>query len=84
MKTINMKYAMLLLIIGLGFSTQAQDNGEIQVPLTDPAKRANVKVDLRKGNIKVVGTQRKDVLVKYNAQPSSKSEKNTKDVCPGC
>lgn len=79
MKNINMKYALLLLIIGLGFGVQAQDNGEILVPLTNPGQRANVKVDLRKGSIRVVGTARKDVLVKYSAQPSRKSEKNSKD-----
>ena len=57
----------------------AQDNGEIIVPLSDPNTRASVKVDLRKGSIQVIGTSRKDVLVKYAAQPSRKSEKNTRD-----
>jgi DUF4097 and DUF4098 domain-containing protein YvlB len=43
----------------------AQDSGEIPVPLSDPSKRAKLKVHINYGSITVKGTARKDILVKY-------------------
>lgn len=42
-----------------------QGGNEFTVPLTDPAKRGKLKAHLNYGSIKVTGTARKDVLVKY-------------------
>ena len=54
-------------------SIQVWSQDELVVPFSEPGKRGKVKVDLRRGSIKVVGTARKDVLVKY--QPvGSKTE----------
>jgi hypothetical protein len=51
----------------MGMVTMAfgQGGNEFTVPLTDPAKRGKLKAHLNYGSIKVSGTARKDVLVKY-------------------
>lgn len=44
----------------------AQESGEFAVPLSDPAKRGKLKAHLNSGSITIIGTARKDVLVKYS------------------
>jgi hypothetical protein len=56
---------VLLFIAVTGF---AQDSGEIPIPLSDPSKRAKLKVYINYGSIDVRGTARKDVLVKYTGE----------------
>ncbi|MEL7001855.1 MAG: hypothetical protein AAFN93_03875 [Bacteroidota bacterium] len=63
---------IILMISSTGFG---QDNGEIAVPFSDPGKKGKLRVDLRKGSIEVIGTNRKDVLVSYAARSSNKSDK---------
>jgi hypothetical protein len=62
-----MKKHLMILILVLSSLTAAiaQQGGEFAVPLSDPAKRARLKVHLNSGSITVKGTARKDVLVKY-------------------
>lgn len=66
-----MKKHRLLLAIGfflLTGSVNAQSDGEFTVPLSDPTKRAKILVDINYGGIVLVGTQRKDVLVRYSTE----------------
>ena len=58
------KILFILLAFSLPALTFAQTD-ELTIPLSDPDKRAKVKVDLRNGSIRVIGTARKDILVKY-------------------
>ncbi len=51
---------------------KAQDVGELTVPFSNPSKRGKVKVDIKKGSVDVIGTNRKDVLVKYTTMKSKK------------
>ncbi|NBP69651.1 MAG: hypothetical protein EBR30_24605 [Cytophagia bacterium] len=62
------------------FNSLAQNDGEFTVPLSDPAKRIKLVVDINYGGIVLMGTPRKDVLVRY-ASEESKSNKSgsTKD-----
>lgn len=62
----------------LGGFALAQDAGELSVPFSNPGSKGKVKIDLRKGSIDVVGTDRKDVLVKYysRAKPEDDKDKN--------
>lgn len=62
-----------LVLISASLS-HAQANNEFNVPLTDPAKRGNLKAHLNYGSITVKGTARKDVLVKYNAAEEEEEE----------
>ena len=81
MKTLmNMKNIKLILAIVLAAflsDTQAQNDGEITIPLSEPGQRAMVKVDIKYGGIVVKGTSRKDVLLKYKGRESKDS--NSKD-----
>jgi DUF4097 and DUF4098 domain-containing protein YvlB len=56
----------------------AQNQGELTVPLTDPAKRGKLKAHLNSGSITVKGTARKDILVKYDSQGSEQEGESDK------
>ena len=51
---------------------KAQDSGELIIPLSNPSDKGSLSVDIKRGYIKVVGTSRKDVLVKYKALESQR------------
>jgi hypothetical protein len=72
---------LFIAVIGVVFSISAwaQTTGEIPIPLSDPAKRATLKVHVNRGSITVKGTGRKDILVKYSAAEGKKKEGETKD-----
>ncbi|MFZ5971973.1 MAG: DUF4097 family beta strand repeat-containing protein [Bacteroidota bacterium] len=59
-------------IVGMVVAGWAQNEGEIPVPLSDPAKRGKLKAHLNYGSIVVKGTARKDVLVRYAAAAEDK------------
>lgn len=74
-----MKKYITLLSAGLlltFLNANAQNDGEFTVPLSDPAKRIKLVVDINYGSIILVGTPRKDVLVKYSSEESK--NKNAK------
>ncbi len=64
----------ILVLVAIG-GAQAQNTGELTVPFSEPGKRGKVRVDIRKGSIDVIGTARKDVLVKYRSSRSAKNDK---------
>lgn len=68
---------IISLILLCSIQGWAQD--ELVVPFSDPGKRGKVKVDLRRGSIKVIGTARKDVLVKYQPVGTQRTGNTTKD-----
>ena len=55
---------------------QAQTEGEIIVPISNPANRASIEVDIKKGSITVRGTSRKDVKVVYKGRDNEKNKNN--------
>lgn len=59
-----------LVIVGLVICTvlRAQDSGEFTVPFSNPSGAMKLVVDIKTGSIKVKGTARKDVLVKYSSE----------------
>src|SRR4051812_45867406 len=65
--TIN-KLAVVMVTMLMSFAAWAQDSGEIPIPLSDPSKRAKLKVHINYGSISVKGTARKDILVKYSGE----------------
>ncbi len=67
--------AMGLLLISKSFA-QAQNKGEFPVPLSDPNKRAKIKVHLNSGSVTVKGTARKDILVSYSEQKDDDDDKD--------
>jgi hypothetical protein len=69
----NVLVVMMMLICGV---LRAQDSGEFTVPFSNPTGAMKVIVDIKTGSIKVKGTARKDVLVKYS---SEKEEDNDRE-----
>jgi hypothetical protein len=72
MNNLKLIFAVILLIAFAG--AKAQTSGEIVVPLSDPAKRAVVNIDIRKGSITVTGTSRKDVKIFYKGREEKKNK----------
>lgn len=75
-KTLVTVFALMLIA-----AAWAQESGELVVPFSDPNAKGKVKIDLRRGSIDVVGTDRKDVLVKYSSPDNQNNNENdrTKD-----
>ena len=73
-----MKNTLVILIIAcmipLGW-VQAQDSGELVIPFSSPSEMGSLKVDIKRGSITVRGTDRRDVLVKYEALEENHSKK---------
>ena len=61
------------------FKTSAQNDGEFTVPLSDPAKRIKLVVDINYGGIILMGTPRKDVLVRYSSVESKNNNAKASD-----
>jgi hypothetical protein len=75
----NIKFILTGLILATFIGAKAQTSGELIVPLSDPAKRATVKVDIKKGSITVIGSARKDVKITYKVRASKESKNSEKD-----
>lgn len=73
------KLLFIILVMAVVCSTFAQDSGELPVPLSDPAKRGKLIVDIHYGGVIVKGTARKDVLVKYAANEEKSTGRSEKD-----
>lgn len=74
MKNIKLMTLAIMMLAG-GVVGLAQDKGEIVIPLSNPGASCSLKVDVKRGSITVQGTDRKDVLVKYEAMESNTKEK---------
>ncbi len=80
MKLINIfviTLATALLFLGTT-TTFAQDFEEIKLPLTNPAEKGFLKVEIHKGPITIKGTDRKDILVRYASMEKSKNKDKSK------
>ncbi len=74
-----MKTILIICLSLITIAGHAQDSGELEIPLTNPGQRAKIVVDLRKGGIEVVGTDRQDVLVRYEAIGGNSSTANNSE-----
>ncbi len=63
--TSQMRWFLLIMVMATASIAFGQAGNDFTIPLTDPAKRGKLKAHLNYGSIKVTGTGRKDVLVKY-------------------
>lgn len=70
------KMMIIFLVLFSVKITQAQESGEIIIPFSNPSAKGFLDVDIKRGSINVRGTDRKDVLVKYEAMESQHQEKN--------
>lgn len=81
MKKYSTGIAALCMITALMLSAAAygQSQNEFTVPLSDPAKRAKIKVHINSGSVSIKGTTRKDVLVRYRSAEDPSAKEATKN-----
>jgi hypothetical protein len=72
----NFLVGVLMLICA---AVRAQDSGEFTVPFSNPSGAMKLIVDIKTGSVKVKGTARKDVLVKYSSEKDGDNEKDEDD-----
>lgn len=72
------KWTSVVAAMMIATSVAAQNTGEIPVPLTDPSKKAKLKASINYGSITIKGTARKDILVKYDAEPDEEERRSSK------
>lgn len=72
---------LIMMLLGLWITTtaMAQTAGEFPIPLSDPGKRGSLYAKLNTGSITVIGTSRKDVLVKYTQREEKKHKHKDDD-----
>ncbi|MGK7390304.1 MAG: DUF4097 family beta strand repeat-containing protein [Candidatus Cyclobacteriaceae bacterium M2_1C_046] len=58
---------IFLMLLFIASGAMAQQNEELRIPLSSPDKRGKLKVDIKKGDITVLGSSRSDILVKYSS-----------------
>ncbi|GHN01744.1 hypothetical protein WSM22_32330 [Cytophagales bacterium WSM2-2] len=73
-----MKNVLVVLVMLMSAVVRAQDSGEFTVPFSNPAGAMKVIVDIKTGSIKVKGTARKDVLVKYSSEKDEDDDRHDK------
>lgn len=73
------KQLLIIVFVFLGSIAFAQDAGDFTVPLSDPAKRGRLKAHLNYGSIRVKGTARKDILVKYSTEEGKQKNRSRND-----
>lgn len=77
MKKTTLTVILILICMHFGIS---QDQGELTVPFSDPAKKGKVRIDIKTGSVEVRGTDRKDVLITYAGRKAKEKDKEpTKD-----
>ncbi len=59
-------YIKLLTLALIPWSLFAQESGEVSVPLSSPGEIGTLQIDIKRGSIKVLGTNRSEVLIKYS------------------
>ncbi|MBS1508503.1 MAG: DUF4097 family beta strand repeat protein [Bacteroidetes bacterium] len=71
-----MKHVLIVILVVAGFAAGAQDSGEFTVPFSNPSGAFKLTVDIKTGTVKVKGTARKDVYVKYSSFKEKSDENN--------
>lgn len=71
-----MKHVLIVILVVAGFAAAAQDSGEFTVPFSNPSGAFKLTVDIKTGTVKVKGTARKDVYVKYSSFKETSDEHN--------
>jgi hypothetical protein len=72
--TNGMKNFLVIMMMLIGAAVRAQDSGEFAVPFSNPSGPMKLVVDIKTGSIKVKGTARKDVLIKYSSEKEEEGD----------
>ena len=77
-----MRYIKIIIVLCLPLlmatTITAQDFEEVTIPLSNPNEKGSLEVHIKKGPIKVIGTPRKDILVRYTSMGKSNKHKSKK------
>lgn len=71
-KIMKTNIVLIIIIALLGTVANGQNSGEMNIPLSSPSQKGELYVNIKRGHIKVVGTNRQDVLINYEAMESNK------------
>ena len=71
-----MKNVLVVVMVLICAALKAQDSGEFTVPFSNPTGAMKVIIDIKTGTVKVKGTARKDVLVKYDTEKDEDDDKD--------
>ncbi len=74
-----MKNVLIVLMMLICAVLRAQDSGEFTVPFSNPTGAMKVIVDIKTGSVKVKGTARKDVSVKYSSAKEDGDEREERE-----
>lgn len=74
-----MKKFLVVAVMLISAVLRAQDSGEFTVPFSNPSGAMKLVVDIKTGSIKVKGTARKDVLVKYSSEKDEDDDDHDHD-----
>src|SRR5271154_6185921 len=74
-----MKNVLVVLILLMSAVLRAQDSGEFTVPFSNPSGAFKLIVDIKTGSVKVKGTARKDVAVKYSTAKEEHEEREERE-----
>jgi hypothetical protein len=70
-----MKNVLVVVMVLICAALRAQDSGEFTVPFSNPTGAMKVIVDIKTGSVKIKGTARKDVLVKYSGEKDEDNDR---------
>ncbi|MGC4022339.1 MAG: hypothetical protein QM734_10510 [Cyclobacteriaceae bacterium] len=71
-----MKKVLIAMMVLMGAALKAQDSGEFTVPFSNPSGAIKLVVDIKTGSVKIKGTARKDVLVKYETEKDEDDDRD--------
>src|ERR1041385_4564681 len=74
-----MKNVLVVMVMLISAVLRAQDSGEFTVPFSNPSGAMKLVVDIKTGSVKVKGTARKDVLVKYSSEKDEDDDDRERD-----
>lgn len=80
-----MKYIIIFISIISTVALQGQEMEQVTVPLTAGVEKGMLDVDVKSGSVKIIGTSRQDVLVKYRIidQKDDESEEKSNPEMKG-
>jgi hypothetical protein len=71
-----MKNVLVVLVMLMSVALRAQDSGEFTVPFSSPTSPFKLLVDIKTGSVKIKGTARKDVYVKYSSEKDNDGDRD--------
>ncbi|MDN5212520.1 DUF4097 family beta strand repeat-containing protein [Fulvivirgaceae bacterium BMA12] len=72
-------FMLTLFFLTGAIGTFAQEDGKLEIPLSEPGKRGTLKVNLMSGSIKITGYNGQTVVINYKSKEKSISKSGRQD-----